>query len=144
MFCRGGLFCAVYVCRYHSSDSFDLGEALWLSQWGLHKGEEWARLVTRRSVARLEELWEEGYFKGPPKFRLAFREFGTTLGVQVNPHACMEWQERVSVLHSFWSANTLLFARDSDITPVMCCASLIPGVWQRDNPIQEKTASLQV
>jgi hypothetical protein len=30
----------------------------------------------------LEELWGEGYFRRGQQWRLAFREFGTTLGLQ--------------------------------------------------------------
>lgn len=37
----------------------------------------------QRSLAALEELWGEGYFRQPEGWRLAFREFGSTLGVQV-------------------------------------------------------------
>lgn len=40
-------------------------------------------LAVQRSLAALEELWGEGYFRQPEGWRLAFREFGSTLGVQV-------------------------------------------------------------
>jgi len=36
------------LCRYHSDDPLDLGEALWLSHWGL-PDEPWAQLVTQVS-----------------------------------------------------------------------------------------------
>lgn len=36
----------------------------------------------QRSLSALEELWGEGYFRRSQQWRLAFREFGTTLGVQ--------------------------------------------------------------
>lgn len=114
--------------RYNSTDPLDLGEALWLSHWALDQ--PWAREIAKRSAAGLHELWEEGYFKEPPGFRLAFREFGTTLGVQVNEVAGEEWKkERVAVLHEFWAPRVL--DRDSDITPVMMAASLVPGAWDR-------------
>ncbi|PSC74574.1 hypothetical protein C2E20_2186 [Micractinium conductrix] len=115
--------------RYDSNDPLDLGEALWLSHWAL-PDEPWAQLVSQRSAAALEELWKDGYFYAPSRYRLAFREFGTTLGVQVNPAAGQRWRPRVDQLHSFWSQN--LFSRDADITPVMYCASLLPGAWHRD------------
>lgn len=39
----------------------------------------------QRSLAALEALWAEGYFRQAPQHRLAFREFGATLGLQVRP-----------------------------------------------------------
>jgi len=47
----------------------------------------------------------------------------------VNPEAGATWKERVEKLHDYWSNR--LYTRDRDITPVMYCASLIPGVFQR-------------
>jgi hypothetical protein len=35
----------------------------------------------------LDGLWKEGYFDGPLHWRLAFREFGTSIGLQVR---CVE------------------------------------------------------
>jgi len=114
--------------RYHSMDPLDLGEALWLAHWALPENETWADAVSGRSLGHLEELWQDGYFDEPSGFRLAFREFGTTLGVQVNPMAdASKWVSRVDALHEFWGSRAT--DRDSDITPVMMSASLVPGVW---------------
>ena len=51
--------------------------------------------------------------------------------VQVNPLASQvaDWAPRVQRLHAQWAP--LLLDRDSDISPVMFCASLLPGVWQK-------------
>lgn len=116
--------------RYRSDDPLDLGEALWLSHWALPEGEPWAQLVSKRSSAALDDLWHRAYFGQPEPYRLAFREFGTTLGVQVNPAAGGQWALRVDALHQFWAQH--LFTRDADITPVMLTASLVPGAWARD------------
>ena len=72
------------------------------------------------------------------RYRLAFREFGTTLGVQCNPEAQSTWAERVVRLNKFWEPR--VHDRDQDITPVMYCASLNPGVFLRDYPILSKQA----
>lgn len=48
---------------------------------------------------------------------MAFREFGTTIGTQVNKRAGEQWKERVHELHEFWDSR--LHTRDRDITPVM-------------------------
>lgn len=44
----------------------------------------------QRSLDALEGLWAGGYFRAPERYRLAFREFGTTLGVQAG---CMAGRE---------------------------------------------------
>lgn len=83
-------------CSYHSDDPLDLGEALWLSHWqlgtaqsaaeapGHPTGSPWANHVSGVSLASLEELWTEGYFQQPLRWRLGFREFGTSIGLQVS------------------------------------------------------------
>jgi len=113
---------------YSSSDPLDLGEALWISHF--YPEEMWADTLTSRSLQGLEQLWKAGQFKLPERYRLAFREFGTTIGVQVNPKAKSQWIDRVKEILDFWS--TRLYTRDRDITPVMFCASLIPGTWDRN------------
>lgn len=117
--------------HYSSSDPLDLGEALWLSHWEL--GEKWANEVSDRSADALDLLWESGYFQQPPGYRLAFREFGTTLGFQTNPRAFahVDWGRRIDTLHSYWSHHVL--DRDQDISPVMLAASLVPGAWAKHN-----------
>lgn len=114
--------------RYTSTDPLDLGEALWLTHWAAE--EPWAAEVARRSAAGLDALWNDGYFREPAGFRLAFRELGTTLGVQVNAAAGAAWRDsRAPALHAFWAPR--LLERDAGITPVMMAASLVPGAWDR-------------
>lgn len=43
----------------------------------------WARHVAAVSLSNLEQLWTEGYFDQPLRWRLGFREFGTSIGLQV-------------------------------------------------------------
>ncbi|CAF0754168.1 unnamed protein product [Didymodactylos carnosus] len=111
--------------RYRSNDPLDLGEALWITHW--YPEEEWAKAITAESLKSLERLYQQGYFdEKKAGYRLAFREFGTTIGVQVcHPPAPSVWKERVQQLHSFWFSH--LYKRDQDITPIMFCTSLNPG-----------------
>lgn len=103
------------VPSYCSSDPLDLGEALWLAHW--FPDEPWAQLVRRRSLIALEQLWAEGDFTDPlRRRRLAFREFGTTIGVQATPSAEEQWGPRVRGIHREWQQH--LTMRDNDITPV--------------------------
>ena len=79
----------------------------------------------------LEQLYAAGLFtKYPSSYRLAFREFGTTIGLQVNPLADASlWTPRVKEINARWSDD--IFERDADITPVMYCTSLNPGSFKR-------------
>jgi len=114
--------------HYDSDDPLDLGESLWISHW--FPSEKWSETLASKSSSSLEDLWNQGYFDAPLRYRLGFREFGTTLGTQVHPAVRDRWKDRVSKLNQFWASS--LYSRDKDITPVMYCASLIPGVWMKD------------
>lgn len=103
-------------------------EALQTAAW--HPAEAWASLLTRQCLGQLERLVQMGAFEQPSSRRLAFRELGTTIGVQVNPAARGAWADRVRALHAYW-APPRLFSRDRDITPVMYAVSLLPGAVSR-------------
>lgn len=113
--------------RYRSSDPLDLGEALWITHW--YPNEEWAKTVTSKSLEALEDLWQRGEFRESLNQRLAFREFGTSIGVQVNDQAKELWKDRIDEIHHLWFPH--LYKRDRDISPVMFCTSLLPGVISR-------------
>ena len=49
----------------------------------------------------------------------------------MNPAAPAVWRERVAQLHAHWGDARRLYARDSDITPVMFATSLLPGAFSR-------------
>ncbi|WIA24086.1 hypothetical protein OEZ85_013693 [Tetradesmus obliquus] len=139
---------------YHSDGPLDLGEALWLAHWQLASSSSsssaathtspaaaaaaapWAAHVADVSLASLEQLWGDGYFEQPLKWRLAFREFGTSIGLQalmsVRPDlpGWHLWQQRVADIHATWGGKNLS-TRDNDITPVMYATSLNPGLWLR-------------
>jgi len=110
---------------YRSDDPLDLGEALWLAHF--FPSEEWSKALSARSIDALDYLWKSGAFLLPDRYRLAFREFGTAIGVQTNLKGGSRWVERAHDINEYWSKN--LYSRDKDITPVMYCSSLIPGVF---------------
>jgi hypothetical protein len=96
----------------------------------------WAKIVSIRSAMALDGLWDAGYFHASFNERLAFREFGATLGLQVNTKVVEVvgrevWEKRVDDVHKMWMARGQVFKRDADITPVMLCSSLVPGVWKK-------------
>jgi len=99
--------------RYASDDPLDLGEALWIAHW--YPTEAWAAHIARRSMQAIDYLFTASLFKLPHSRRLAFREFGTALGLRVHPLAqTSEWQQRVEGLLLEWSDE--LYRRDDDIT----------------------------
>lgn len=110
--------------RYRTSDALDAGEALWLAHF--FPDETYSKRLYERASKCVDSLWSHGEFSGSQGHRLAFREFGTTIGVQMHPALMNVWSDRVEKLHDFWGGN--LYSRDSDITPVMYCTSLIPTV----------------
>ena len=107
--------------------------ALWAA-WAHHLSLPWPPRLAADAASALASLWRDGTFSGPSNTRLAFREFGATLGAQVaacgSERAAAEWRPRVAAVHSFWAAAGRLTARDSDISPLMFACSLLPGAWQ--------------
>jgi len=113
---------------YHSSDPLDLGGSLWISHF--YPDEKWADTLGSIALEAIEELWQSGRFSDFASFRLAFREIGTTIALQVHPKTPEHWKARIDKVNDFWSKR--LYTRDKDITPVMFCSSLIPGVLNRN------------
>lgn len=112
--------------RYRTSDPLDAGEALWLAHF--FPNETYSKKLYERASKCVDDLWKSGEFSGPPRGRLAFREFGTTIGVQMHAQLASLWTDRVEKLHDLWAGN--LYSRDCDITPVMYCTSLIPTMFR--------------
>lgn len=89
---------------YRSDDPLDLGMTLWTAHWFVGK-EEWADGLAARALQCLSKSYplffqpprenavlichkteilvkDEAYFDAPTRYRLAFREFGTCLGIR--------------------------------------------------------------
>lgn len=116
-------------CRYlhySTNDTLDAGEALWLAHF--FPNLDYAQKLKKEASIAVERLYKQGEFDGGPQYRLGFREFGTTIGVQMHEDLWPRWEPRVEQLHGFWRGY--VNARDNDITPVMYCTSLIPGVFK--------------
>jgi len=108
-------------------DPLDAGEALWICHW--YPNEEWSVKLSRDAAKGIDVLYQMGEFDKIQEFRLAFREFGTVIGVKCFPSRMDEaWQQRADALLHQWDHQ--LYTRDKDITPVMYCSALMPGVWR--------------
>jgi len=110
-----------------SRDPLDLGMGLWMCH--LFKGEEWARRLGDEGVRKAGSmLGPKGVMALEPSRRLAFREFGTCMGVQ-----CYGADEglatEVDAVVNYWQ-KYLEESTDEDLRPislVMYAAALIPG-----------------
>lgn len=123
-----------------SSDPLDLGMTLWTAHWFSEK-EEWAERLSMRCFEQIYDLFEiNRYLERNIKYRLAFREFGTALGIQCQSEQSTEKESAVDLkVH----ADSIITAWDpymeltisSGLTPddlrpitrVMYATALIPG-----------------
>lgn len=70
---------------YTSSDTLDLGMALWAAHWYSDQ-EEWSKGLADAALRDMRIVFHEThYLEVPIAQRLAFREFGTCLGISVYP-----------------------------------------------------------
>lgn len=124
--------------HYSSTDPLDLGMTLWTAHW-LRRDEEWASVLCHRAVSCLKRLVSSGYFQRATGRRLAFREFGTALGVQsVNVQDDPELMSLSDVICAAWEDARLVpepspqqqgrMAELMPITAVMYATALTPGV----------------
>jgi hypothetical protein len=103
-----------------------LGMMLWLTHF--FPEEPWALTQRQRSLGNLDQLWVEppGYFcryPGMPETRLAFSNYGVSLGLQ----AVGQWPERVQTLHDFFATYRSGDEYDREaITHVMACSAYFP------------------
>ena len=104
-----------------------LGMMLWLTHF--FRGEDWAVVQRRRSLAVLDRMWrEDGYFCREPNLphvKFAFTNYGVSVGLQ----AVEAMTERVPRLNSFFDhyRSGDEYDREAIITHVMACSSHFPG-----------------
>lgn len=113
--------------KFYSEDSLDTGEALCLQHW--YPSEPWAQTVRTRSLESISFMFERGLYSKDNIYRLAFREFGMSMGLQLTDNIDKRLKEKASEINRFWFNS--IFARDHDITPVMFCSSCFQGVLNR-------------
>ncbi len=128
---------------YDSSDPLDLGMTLWTAHWCIPQ-EEWAGKLTEKALYCLKNLIESKHFEQPTRRRLAFREYGTALGVQAvvsrtsgDEFVDAEIRELPDLIcKQWWEAGLVLTPGTQvqgwtdlmPITAVMCASALVPGV----------------
>ncbi|KZT07084.1 uncharacterized protein LAESUDRAFT_758888 [Laetiporus sulphureus 93-53] len=130
--------------HYVSDDPLDLGMTLWTAHW-FDGEEEWATQLTRRALTCLHALFDHGYFDEPVAYRLAFREFGTCMGIQCHlerhggnaaPRESRYWEDCLEKVLSTWEprVNASPPATREKLVPitmVMYCSALVPGAFAK-------------
>ncbi|OIW33826.1 hypothetical protein CONLIGDRAFT_568514 [Coniochaeta ligniaria NRRL 30616] len=109
-----------------SRDALDLGMGLWMAHF--FRGEEWARRLGEESLGRVPGVLRAAMARGAER-RLAFREFGTCLGVRCWDPGDEEIEGVVKEVLGFWEKH-MDASTDEDLRPisyVMYAAALIPG-----------------
>ena len=77
----------------------------------------------------IDWLFKEGYFDSSMSYRLAFREFGTCLGIRCQERG-EEWRHRAEKILSAWQKKDLMNSTPEQlqaITMVMFATALLPG-----------------
>lgn len=113
-----------------STDTLDLGMTLWTTHW-LAGRESYFSDLTQQAITQAHRLYDRGYLDLPTNRRLAFREYGTCLGI-----GCLaEPDEKLKAFRTGLT-NTWEEFRSSTpgdlraISEVMRAAALIPGAFQ--------------
>ena len=117
--------------HFVSRDTLDLGMTLWSAHWLAGKEPYFTNLQNDAEV-QLKNLYPQGYLKVATSRRLAFREYGTCLGI-----ACLS--DTSEELRKFRESIVETWERHREDTPgdlraiseVMRAAALIPGAFQK-------------
>jgi hypothetical protein len=131
---------------YSSDDPLDLGMTLWTAHH-YAQTDQWSEALVKQARRDLAELFGMRYFDAPTRRRLAFREFGTCLGIRCGAELAASekerelWERRADSITQQWESagivpvpdeTTRLTSHNSadhlmPITLVMYAAALIPG-----------------
>ncbi|KAK3062243.1 hypothetical protein LTS18_004536 [Coniosporium uncinatum] len=126
--------------RYGSDDPLDLGMTLWTAHW-FEGREEWGTGLAERARRDLGALFDPGYFDMSIRRRLAFREFGTALGIRVGTRG-EEWESKAEKITNVWEEEGLVPEPTGDvrkngmekllpISLVMYATALLPGAFKK-------------
>ncbi|THV68113.1 hypothetical protein D6D28_06966 [Aureobasidium pullulans] len=123
---------------YTSSDTLDLGMTLWTVHWFSDRN-DWAKQLAAAAIRDMRILFHESHYLDlPTAQRLAFREFGTCLGIRVHPiaeleavakHIITDWEgaSRVPIPKKNVEMESL-----EPMDLVMYAAALCPGAFKRN------------
>lgn len=114
-----------------SSDTLDLGMTLWTAHCVADK-EMWFKNLTQQAQRQCINLFEGGYLDIPASRRLAFREYGTCLGIGCteNPNSKLQ-RYRERIIETWEKHRSHIPGELRAISEVMRAAAIIPGAFRR-------------
>jgi hypothetical protein len=116
--------------HFVSSDTLDLGMTLWSSHW-LAAKESYFTDLTKQAERQLHKLFDNGYLEIPTSRRLAFREYGTCLGIGCMEDADDTLQKYRDRIIETWEKHRSSTPGDlRAISEVMRAAAIIPGAFK--------------
>lgn len=122
---------------YTSSDTLDLGMTLWIAHW-FSDQDDWAAKLAAAAERDMNILFHEThYLETSIDRRLAFREFGTCLGIGVHPVPGLESVAK-QIVHDWEEASRVPVPKKNTgmeslepIDLVMYAAALCPGSFRK-------------
>ncbi|KAG9841075.1 hypothetical protein KCU98_g6724, partial [Aureobasidium melanogenum] len=123
---------------YTSSDTLDLGMALWAAHWYSDQ-DEWSKGLADAALRDMRIVFHETHYLDVPiAQRLAFREFGTCLGIGVYPTHDLEPVAGQIIAAWEKAGRVPIPTRNSELESlepidlVMYAAASRPGAFQKD------------
>ena len=117
--------------HFVSSDTLDLGMTLWTSHW-LADNEEYFADLTKQAERQVHKLFDQNYLDIPTSRRLAFREYGSCLGIgcMADPDEKMKtYRDRIIETWEHHRSSTPGDLRA--ISENMRAAAIIPGAFKK-------------
>ena len=117
--------------HFVSSDTLDLGMTLWTSHWLADKDPYFDDL-TKQADTQVHKLLYKGYLDMPTSRRLAFREYGTCLGIGCLEDPDSKIQTYRDRIIRTWEEHRSSTPGDlRAISEVMRAAAIIPGAFKK-------------
>lgn len=117
--------------HFVSNDTLDLGMTLWTSHWLAGK-EPYFTDLQKQAEEQVGNLFDQGYLRTSTSRRLAFREYGTCLGIGCVDDPDAKLQEYRNCIIETWERHRESTPGDlKAISEVMRAAALIPGAFRK-------------
>ncbi|KAM6501905.1 hypothetical protein JOM56_001882 [Amanita muscaria] len=116
--------------HFVSNDPLDLGMTLWTVHWFTDK-EDWATKLADRCFAQIRNLFgRQRYLERDIARRLAFREFGTCLGIRCHSERAPDLQKYGEAIINAWEPVMGDVDELQPINRVMYAAALVPEAFR--------------
>lgn len=118
-----------------SSDTLDLGMTLWTAHWlsdSPNAYDKWFHNLSLQAQRQVISVFEGGYLDVPTSRRLAFREYGTCLGIGCTKDSDGRLERYRQQIIDTWEEHLETTPGDlKAISEVMRAAAIIPGAFKK-------------